>query len=108
MHRRDFLLATAVAGLAPKLLAAEPTKTAKQNDPSCCGPGYPSPREAAKAPPEKLLYTIGLYVGTDTKKPDYLATVDVDPSIADLFAGDPSAADAARRRRAAPLRLERV
>jgi selenium-binding protein 1 len=32
-----------------------------------------------KAAPETLLYTVALYVGTDVKQPDYLATVDVDP-----------------------------
>ena len=30
----------------------------------CCGPGYASPAEAIKAPREKLLYTVALYVGT--------------------------------------------
>ena len=45
----------------------------------CCGPGYASPAEAIKAPSEKLLYTIAIYTGTGIQKPDYLATVDVDP-----------------------------
>jgi selenium-binding protein 1 len=45
----------------------------------CCGPGYASPAEAIKAPAEKLLYTIAIYTGTGIQKPDYLATVDVDP-----------------------------
>jgi len=45
----------------------------------CCGPGYSSPAEAIKAPREKLLYTIAIYTGTGIQKPDYLATVDVDP-----------------------------
>jgi len=49
-------------------------------DHSCCGPGYASPEEAMKAEREKLLYTIALYEGTDTQQPDYLATVDVDPT----------------------------
>ncbi|HEY1600314.1 MAG TPA: selenium-binding family protein [Pirellulales bacterium] len=80
MHRRDFLLATAAAGIAPRLLAAETPPQSSASPPNCCGPGYASPQEAAKAPPEKLLYTIGLYVGTDIKKPDFLATVDVDPA----------------------------
>ncbi|MEX3011900.1 selenium-binding family protein [Hoeflea sp. TYP-13] len=43
------------------------------------GPGYASPQEAIKAEREKLLYTVALYVGTGVEKPDYLATVDVDP-----------------------------
>ncbi|MGB7204729.1 MAG: selenium-binding family protein [Anderseniella sp.] len=46
----------------------------------CCGPGYASPAEAIKSGREKLLYTVALYVGTGIEKPDYLATVDVDPS----------------------------
>ena len=45
----------------------------------CCGPGYASPAEAMQAPKEKLLYTIAIYTGTGIQKPDYLATVDVDP-----------------------------
>ena len=49
-------------------------------DKSCCGPGYASPSEAIKAPSEKLLYTIAIYTGTGIQKPDYLATVDVDPN----------------------------
>ena len=45
----------------------------------CCGPGYASPAEAMKAPREKLLYTVALYIGTGIEKPDYLATIDADP-----------------------------
>src|SRR6056297_1514707 len=48
-------------------------------DGTCCGPGYASPAEAIRAPREKLLYTIAIYTGTGIQKPDYLATVDVDP-----------------------------
>ena len=47
-------------------------------DDSSCGPGYASPEEAMKATPEKVLYSIALYVGTGIEEPDYLATVDVD------------------------------
>ena len=46
----------------------------------CCGPGYASPEEAIRAPRELLLYTIAIYTGTGIQKPDYLATVDVDPN----------------------------
>ena len=46
---------------------------------ACGGPGYASPEEAMRAEPEKTLYTVALYVGTDVEEPDYLATVDVDP-----------------------------
>src|SRR5437899_11699040 len=44
------------------------------------GVGYASPEEAMKAEPEKVLYSIALYVGTGIEEPDYLATVDVDPT----------------------------
>ena len=56
----------------------------------CCGPGYASPQDAIKAPRELLLYTIAIYTGTGIQKPDYLATVDVDPNsqlLARLFTG---------------------
>ena len=46
----------------------------------CCGPGYSSPAEAMKAPCERIVYTIAIYTGTGIQKPDYLCTIDVDPS----------------------------
>lgn len=45
-----------------------------------CGPGYGSPTDAMKAPREKLLYVQCVYTGAEAKKPDYLATVDCDPT----------------------------
>ena len=48
------------------------------NSNCCSGPGYASPAEAIKAPREKIVYTICIYTGTGIKKPDYLATIDVD------------------------------
>jgi len=53
---------------------------ADSDTPACCGPGYASPAEAVKAPREKLLYTVALYIGTGIQKPDYLATIDADPA----------------------------
>ncbi|XP_027487972.1 methanethiol oxidase-like [Corapipo altera] len=44
-----------------------------------CGPGYPSPLDAMKGPREELLYLPCIYRNTGIQKPDYLATVDVDP-----------------------------
>ncbi len=41
---------------------------------------FPSLQDAAKSPPEKLAYVVATYAGTNIKKPDYLATVDVDPA----------------------------
>ncbi|KAL6009331.1 Selenocysteine insertion sequence-binding protein 2 [Asimina triloba] len=51
---------------------------------SCCdgrkGPGYATPLEAMSGPRETLLYVTCVYNGTGKEKPDYLATVDVDPN----------------------------
>eukprot|EP00252_Welwitschia_mirabilis_P018401 TRINITY_DN408_c0_g1_i1.p1 TRINITY_DN408_c0_g1~~TRINITY_DN408_c0_g1_i1.p1 ORF type:complete len:497 (-),score=90.69 TRINITY_DN408_c0_g1_i1:161-1651(-) len=49
----------------------------------CCigtGPGYPSPKDAMNGPREKVIYVTAVYTGTGKRKPDYLATVDVDPN----------------------------
>ncbi|KAH6816245.1 selenium-binding protein 2 [Perilla frutescens var. frutescens] len=51
-------------------------------DSGCCnkGPGYATPLEAMSGPRETLIYVNCVYNGTGREKPDYLATVDVDPS----------------------------
>jgi selenium-binding protein 1 len=61
---------------------AESGKMQSNGTSSCCkaGPGYASPREAMDGPREALLYVTCVYTGTGTQKPDYLATVDVDPT----------------------------
>jgi selenium-binding protein 1 len=71
MNRREFL--TSVAGgstlaIAGSQLVADEERT------------FATPEEARKSPPEKLAYVIGVYAGTGAKKPDYLATIDVDPA----------------------------
>jgi len=48
-------------------------------DPCKCGPGYATPLDAMKGPREKLLYLPCIHSNTGIEKPDYLATVDVDP-----------------------------
>ena len=40
---------------------------------------FPTPADAIKSPQEKLAYVVATYAGTKTQKPDYLATIDVDP-----------------------------
>ena len=79
MRRREFLAAMGATALTPfvnrRLLALGQSVT----PPTCHGPGYASPRDALRAEREKLLYVVGIYAGTPIKKPDYLATVDVDP-----------------------------
>ncbi|KAM7278112.1 hypothetical protein ACFE04_005246 [Oxalis oulophora] len=49
----------------------------------CCkktGPGYATPLDAMSGPKESLIYVTCVYTGTGIEKPDYLATVDVDPN----------------------------
>jgi methanethiol oxidase len=73
MQRREFL--TTSAGVGAGLLS----DFSFAHDAKKTGPGWSSPAEAMKSPPEKLLYIPAIYTGTPVKKPDYLATVDVDP-----------------------------
>ena len=45
-----------------------------------CHLTYPSPRDAMQSPRETVAYVTAIYVNTATKnKPDYLATIDLDP-----------------------------
>ena len=60
-----------------------------------------SPQEAMQAPPEEFLYLACLHEGTGVDEPDFLAVVDAEDG-----ADRPRDADAERRRRAPPLRLE--
>jgi selenium-binding protein 1 len=83
MQRREFLTATAAATLGGGLLSAsrgfghDKEHGHKHGESALCT--YASPAEAMKSPREKLAYVPAIYVGTEVKKPDYLATVDVDP-----------------------------
>lgn len=72
MERRQFL-ANMAAGASLTLAG----QAARSQDPSRT---FTTPKEAAKSPPEKIAYVIGVYSGTGIQKPDYLATIDVDPA----------------------------
>ena len=77
MQRREFLKTTAASTVL--LSASSGNAFAMDEDAACCDRTYASPADAMKAPPETLAYVPAIYVGSDVKKPDYLATVDVDP-----------------------------
>src|SRR5262245_36022838 len=82
MERREFLAAAAATTLSTGLLTRGLLADDKKPDgkqPPACGPTYAPPKEAMKAPRESLLYLPCIYAGTPVDKPDYLATVDVDP-----------------------------
>src|SRR5262245_48930655 len=70
MNRREFLATTAAATgslLLPPLVAGDEDRT------------FATPADARKSPAEKLAYVVATYAGTSVSKPDYLATIDVDP-----------------------------
>ena len=77
MQRREFLAATAAATLSGDLLlSSTPAGAADQAKRAI----YASPADAMRSPRETEMFVTALRVGIDTKGPDYLATVDVDPS----------------------------
>ncbi|CAA7405036.1 unnamed protein product [Spirodela intermedia] len=63
---------------------ATPVEPSYATSGACCaangGPGYASPLAAMEGPREGLLYVTCVYNGSGRGKPDYLATVDVDPT----------------------------
>ncbi len=77
MKRREFLSSMAATGLlagpAIQRLWAADTQAS-------CHPTYATVRDAIESPPEKLAFVPAILVGTASKHPDYLATVDVDPA----------------------------
>jgi selenium-binding protein 1 len=76
MDRRDFLAAAAVA--TGSLLV--PGRRLSADESGADNRTFASPADARKSPPETLAYVVATYAGTSVQKPDYLATVDIDPS----------------------------
>lgn len=79
MQRREFLASTAATAAAYGLIRRRPSSAAEDHHADCCGPTYATPRDAMKSNRETLAFVTAIYAGTGRKKPDYLATVDVDP-----------------------------
>lgn len=78
MKRREFLTGAASAALAPSLVGRR-IFAEEHHHRRCCGLTYASPEAAMRSARETLAYLPGIYVGTPVKRPDYLATVDIDP-----------------------------
>jgi selenium-binding protein 1 len=70
MDRREFLSTSAAVAAFAGLPALAPSAET---------PGFASPKEAMKAPREKLLFVVCTYANTGIDKPDYLAVIDADP-----------------------------
>jgi selenium-binding protein 1 len=85
MKRREFLKSSAAVAATSTIATDSLLANTKQDDdkpataPACCDRTYASPADAMQAPPETVAYIPAIYAGTEIKKPDYLATVDVDP-----------------------------
>lgn len=82
MKRREFIkasIATSTAAVAAANSLEVRADEEKEESPSCCDRTYATPAAAMKAPREKIAYVPAIYAGTETKKPDYLATIDIDP-----------------------------
>src|SRR5262245_41000594 len=77
MLRRQFLTSTIAAG---SLALASQSGIAHEGHGKSDDRTFATPAEAMKSPPEKLAYVIGVYSGTGVQKPDYLATIDLDPA----------------------------
>ena len=100
-NRRQFLASAAVGLSLTRMSGLRATEQSRQEDRT-----FATPEEARKSPREELAYVTCVSAGTGAEKADYLATVDLEPGLKDLFPGGPSLADAEHRRRIAPLRLE--
>ncbi|MBY0512348.1 MAG: selenium-binding family protein [Gemmataceae bacterium] len=75
MDRRCFL------GVSTVVIAAGPAMDRCHAHPlTSSGPGYVNPTHAQSAPREQELFVTCSYAGTDIWQPDYIATVNVDPS----------------------------
>src|SRR5262245_61503108 len=72
MDRRQFLASVTAGGALA--LVGRTTQAEDATDRT-----FATPEDARKSPPEKLGYVIGVYSGTGVEKPDYLATIDLDP-----------------------------
>ncbi len=78
MKRRDFLRSVTAATIGSPALSNMAARAGDDHK-HHAGRTFATPADAINSPPEKLAYVVALYGGTGINKPDYLATVDVDP-----------------------------
>lgn len=76
MKRREFLGNVAATGL---LAGPMVSRLLAEDHHTVCHPTYKTVADAILSPPEKFAFVTAITVGTKSKHPDYLATVDVDP-----------------------------
>ncbi len=79
MRRRRFLNSAAAAAMVGPLVARGRLGLGHEH-PVADDRTFATPLSASKSAPETLAYVVATYAGTDTRKPDYLACVDLDPA----------------------------
>jgi selenium-binding protein 1 len=80
MQRREFIKTAAATTVLLSATASSNALTFGDDEKSaCCDRTYATPIAAMASPPETLAYVPAIYAGTGVNKPDYLATIDVDP-----------------------------
>lgn len=76
MKRREFLSTVASTGL---LGGVAIERLLADDGPAVCHPTYATVSDAMQSPPERFAFVPAILVGTKSRHPDYLATVDLDP-----------------------------
>ncbi|MCH2180055.1 MAG: selenium-binding family protein [Mariniblastus sp.] len=84
MKRREFLKTTAATTALATLGGASQnvlpgTGSDDVSEAACCDRTHATVQAAMQASPETIAYIPTIYAGTGVQKPDYLATIDVDP-----------------------------
>ncbi|MEM6689975.1 MAG: selenium-binding family protein [Planctomycetota bacterium] len=78
MKRRDFVAGAAAATIASQLVDLRAEE--HRHDHEECHPTYASIKDAMASPRERFAFVPAICVGSKTPRPDYMATVDVDPA----------------------------
>ncbi len=79
--RRQFLAQTAMAAMAASSVARMAMgHSTSADDNACCERTFATVADAIKSPRETVAYLPSIYAGTNVDKPDYLATIDLDPA----------------------------
>ncbi|QEG35487.1 selenium-binding protein SBP56-related protein [Bythopirellula goksoeyrii] len=83
MKRREFLETLAATGLVASTsmsrLVSQETHQHLEGGAAYCHPTYATVADAIASPPERFAFVSAIFTGTLSDKPDYMATVDLDP-----------------------------
>ncbi len=79
IKRREFVQTTASAAAVASIAGWGKLADAEHSEHAACHLTYATPADAMKAPAETIAYIPCIRSGTGIAKPDYLATIDLDP-----------------------------